>query len=95
MAILPKLSGVVGAGQMGRGIAQALATSGLRVLLVDESKEQLQHAQALIAQSVEKMATRGTVLEDPSEVLRRIREQPSRRWVVQTLSWRLCPRRQN
>ncbi|HNN40793.1 MAG TPA: 3-hydroxyacyl-CoA dehydrogenase NAD-binding domain-containing protein, partial [Nitrospira sp.] len=39
-----KTIGVVGAGQMGRGIAQVLATSGWNVLLVDVAEEVLEEA---------------------------------------------------
>ncbi|HEX2055380.1 MAG TPA: 3-hydroxyacyl-CoA dehydrogenase NAD-binding domain-containing protein, partial [Nitrospiraceae bacterium] len=36
-----KTVGVVGAGQMGRGIAQVLATAGWQVILVDVADEVL------------------------------------------------------
>ncbi len=39
-----KTIGVVGAGQMGRGITQVLATAGYNVLLVDVTEEALEAA---------------------------------------------------
>ena len=39
-----KTVGVVGAGQMGRGIAQVLAAAGWRVLLVDVTEDALEEA---------------------------------------------------
>ena len=44
--------GVVGAGVMGQGLAQALAQTGHRVILVDLGDEQLDHARSEIRQSV-------------------------------------------
>ena len=44
--------GVVGAGVMGQGLAQALAQTGHRVILVDLGDEQLGHARSEIRQSV-------------------------------------------
>ncbi|MBY0278542.1 3-hydroxyacyl-CoA dehydrogenase family protein [Candidatus Binatia bacterium] len=47
-----KIVGVVGAGTIGRGVAQALAETGHRVLLVDVAQSQLQGAVRSIARSV-------------------------------------------
>lgn len=44
--------GVVGAGVMGTGLAQALAQTGHRVLLVDRTKEILAAAERTIAQGL-------------------------------------------
>ena len=62
---------VVGAGQMGAGIAQVAATAGLRVTLVDVGEEQLARALAGIAGSLAKLASKGQV-DDPEAVLARI-----------------------
>ncbi len=43
-----KLVGVVGAGLMGRGVAQSLAESGHQVLLVDISDSALQRARSTL-----------------------------------------------
>lgn len=50
-----KKAGVVGAGQMGGGIAQVCATFGLPVTLVDISADQLERAKSIIALSLEKL----------------------------------------
>ena len=52
---------VVGAGTMGNGIAQVGATSGYQVTLMDVISEQLDRAQATIAKSVEKLASKGVI----------------------------------
>jgi 3-hydroxybutyryl-CoA dehydrogenase len=62
---------VVGAGQMGAGIAQVAATAGLRVTLVDVGEEQLARALAGIGGSLAKLASKGQV-DDPDAVLARI-----------------------
>lgn len=41
-----KLLGVIGAGVMGTGLAQALAAHGISVVLVDRSREQLERAES-------------------------------------------------
>ncbi len=53
--------GVVGAGQMGNGIAQVCATHGLTVTMVDISDEQLAKAEKTIAKSLDKLAEKGTI----------------------------------
>ncbi len=62
---------VVGAGQMGAGIAQVAATAGERVTLVDVAEEQLERARAGIAASRAQLASKGQV-DDPDAVLARI-----------------------
>jgi 3-hydroxybutyryl-CoA dehydrogenase len=47
--------GVIGAGQMGAGIAQVAAASGLEVILTDVSSAQLEHARAGIEKSLSKL----------------------------------------
>jgi len=56
--------GVVGAGQMGCGIAQVLATAGLSVTLVDMASPQLERAKKNILGSVEKLKLKGILTED-------------------------------
>lgn len=46
---------VIGAGQMGSGIAQVCATKGLEVTLIDSHEPQLERAKAVIAKSVDKL----------------------------------------
>ena len=47
--------GVVGSGQMGAGIAQVLATSGLEVVLMDREAKQVENARKNIMLSVDKL----------------------------------------
>ena len=62
---------VVGAGQMGAGIAQVAASAGMRVTLVDVGEEQLARGRASIAASLAKLAEKGQC-DDPDAVLARI-----------------------
>ena len=62
---------VVGAGQMGAGIAQVAAAAGMRVTLVDVGEEQLERGRAGIAASLAKLAAKGQC-GDPDGVLARI-----------------------
>ena len=70
--------GVVGAGQMGSGIAQTAATSGLQVTLNDREGGFLDRAMRGIESSLKRLSERGTVA--PAEVgaiLGRIRTSES------------------
>jgi 3-hydroxybutyryl-CoA dehydrogenase len=51
--------GVVGAGQMGNGIAHVAAAAGLRVVLVDVEEGLLQKARATIARNLEREIAKG------------------------------------
>jgi 3-hydroxybutyryl-CoA dehydrogenase len=50
-----KKIGVVGAGTMGSGIAQALAVSGIEVLVTDVAKSQLERATATVSGSLDRL----------------------------------------
>ena len=66
--------GVVGAGQMGAGIAQVAATAGLSVVLVDRDRPILDRALAGIGASLAKLAGKGALPGGPKEaILGRIR----------------------
>ncbi len=56
--------GVIGAGQMGSGIAQVLATSGLSVTLCDVSQDQLAKAKSGIEGSLGKLQSKGIITEE-------------------------------
>jgi 3-hydroxybutyryl-CoA dehydrogenase len=62
---------VVGAGQMGGGIAQVLASSGRRVSLHDAAPGAVERGLATMSKSVERLASKGAEL-DAEEVLGRI-----------------------
>ena len=61
---------VVGAGQMGAGIAQVVAASGRRVSLHDAAPGAVERGLAGVRKSLEKLADKGGA--DPNEVLPRI-----------------------
>ena len=66
--------GVVGAGQMGNGIAHVFALAGYDVLLNDISEEALEKALALIDRNLERQAARGKITgEDHQAAMARLR----------------------
>ena len=62
---------VVGAGQMGGGIAQVMAASGRRVLLHDAAPGAVERGLGVMRKSIERLAAKGAGL-DPEEVLGRV-----------------------
>jgi 3-hydroxybutyryl-CoA dehydrogenase len=62
---------VVGAGQMGGGIAQVVAASGREVTLVDSAPGATERALATMRSSLERLAAKGAA--DPESTLARIR----------------------
>ena len=62
--------GVVGAGQMGGGIAQVAATAGLDVLLHDRDTAFIEKGLAVIAASLRRLADKGTVPAADVEAIR-------------------------
>lgn len=65
---------VIGAGQMGNGIAHVFAQSGFDVTLVDVSADALQKARDTIAKNLDRQVKKGTITADaPAEILGRIR----------------------
>ena len=70
--------GVIGAGQMGTGIAHVLSLAGVDVVLDDINTEALDRATSTIARNMRRQATRGLIREDVIEpALRRIRTATS------------------
>jgi 3-hydroxybutyryl-CoA dehydrogenase len=66
--------GIIGAGQMGAGIAQVAAQAGLDVLLHDVSKDVLRRSVDGIARNVDRMIARGRIKpEQRDAILKRIR----------------------
>ncbi|MEZ5793777.1 3-hydroxybutyryl-CoA dehydrogenase [Albidovulum sp.] len=65
--------GVVGAGQMGNGIAHVFALAGFEVLMTDISQEALDNAVALIEKNIDRQVSRGKVsAEDKAAAMARI-----------------------
>jgi len=65
-----KTIGIVGAGQMGRGIAQVCATAGYHVRLVDVAEPPLMEALAMIRTGLERAVERGSLTDQQAgEVL--------------------------
>ncbi|MBT9245632.1 3-hydroxybutyryl-CoA dehydrogenase [Gemmobacter fulvus] len=66
--------GIVGAGQMGNGIAHVFALAGYEVLLNDVSAEGLTKAIAIIDKNIERQVSRGKVsAEDKAAAMARIK----------------------
>ncbi|MEF2280064.1 3-hydroxybutyryl-CoA dehydrogenase [Deinococcus sp. YIM 134068] len=65
--------GVIGAGQMGAGIAQVAAQSGFTVTVQDVKDEFLARGQATIEKSLARLHEKGRLTETPADVLSRIR----------------------
>lgn len=66
--------GVIGAGQMGNGIAHVFALSGYDVLLTDVNEAALANAVTLIDRNLERQVSRGkTTAEDKAAAMARIR----------------------
>ena len=67
---------VIGAGQMGNGIAHVFAQSGFDVTLVDVSADALQRARDTIAKNLERQVKKGTIAaNEPGEILGRIKAE--------------------
>lgn len=65
--------GVIGAGQMGRGIAQVCAVAGLSVIISDISADQLAKAVASIGKNLDRQIAKGKLTEaDKQAALARI-----------------------
>ncbi len=64
---------VVGAGQMGNGIAHVFAQSGYPVTMIDISQDALDKGRSTIEKNLDRQVKRGTISEDePAKVLSRI-----------------------
>ena len=65
--------GVIGAGQMGNGIAHVCALAGLPVVMLDVKEDALERALATIARNMDRQVARGTISAlDRAEALGRI-----------------------
>src|SRR6202012_5838575 len=57
--------GIIGAGQMGTGIAHVMALAGYDVVLDDLNKDALGKSLALIEKNMQRQAPKGTIAQDP------------------------------
>jgi 3-hydroxybutyryl-CoA dehydrogenase len=69
--------GVVGAGQMGSGIAQVAAQAGFSVVIQDALPTSLERSQHVMHTSLDKLYEKGKIYESPHTVLERIEFSPS------------------
>ena len=70
--------GVVGAGQMGNGIAHVFARAGYDVVMTDISTEALDRAVALIERNLDRQIAKGNLAEsDKTEAMARISTTPT------------------
>ncbi len=68
-----KTIGIIGAGQMGNGIAHVAALAGYDVKLLDIGEEELERALATISHNMDRQIRRGVITgEDKEKALRRI-----------------------
>ncbi|KST58318.1 3-hydroxybutyryl-CoA dehydrogenase [Methylobacterium sp. GXS13] len=65
-----KRVGIIGAGQMGSGIAQVCATAGLDVLLNDRDPNRLNNGLALVDGGLSRLVSKGTIEENESRDIR-------------------------
>lgn len=63
---------VIGAGTMGNGIAQVFAQSGHEVVLTDIIQPVLEKAKGTISKSLERLASKNLISEDPDVIKKRI-----------------------
>ena len=64
---------VIGAGQMGSGIAQVAAQSGFKVFVYDNKPESLQKAKVSIDKSLQKLFEKGKLNEHPPAIFGRLK----------------------
>ena len=67
-----KTIAVIGAGQMGSGIAQVAAQANFQVLLCDNREDGLKKASTSIEKSLQKIFEKGKLEEHPPSILKRI-----------------------
>lgn len=63
---------VIGAGAMGSGIAQVIATAGLKVTLVDRTNADLDRGRSTIEKSLERLVAKGTIKAAAAGILANI-----------------------
>lgn len=68
-----KTVAVIGAGQMGQGIAQVFATAGYQVILNDIDSTAIEKGLATLSRSLSKLAEKGLLTEEPQVISGRIK----------------------
>lgn len=68
-----KKVGVIGAGQMGSGIAQVCIANGFEVLLCDIDEKIIKASVEKIENGIKKMAEKKLIQESPSDVMKRLK----------------------
>ena len=59
-----KIIGIIGAGQMGNGIAHVFAIAGYNVLLSDQNQEVLNHATSIIENNMKRQVLKNTISDE-------------------------------
>ncbi|KAA6428999.1 MAG: hypothetical protein FRX49_01109 [Trebouxia sp. A1-2] len=67
---IPQLLGVVGAGQMGAGIAQTAAAQGLPVILADVTQDSLDRGSANIHRSLARQVQKGQLTQEEADLVK-------------------------
>jgi 3-hydroxybutyryl-CoA dehydrogenase len=63
-----KIIGIIGAGQMGNGIAHVFAIAGYNVLLSDQNQEVLNHATSIIENKMKRQVLKNTISDEECKV---------------------------
>ncbi len=74
--------GVIGAGQMGNGIAHVLALAGYDVVLDDMNKDALGKALERIEKNMQRQAARGLIKDDAIDAGAGAHPHHARRWTI-------------
>lgn len=65
--------GVIGAGQMGNGIAQVSATSGFKIVCFDSNKNSIENAKSTIQKSSQKLLEKQKLTQDQIDQINKIK----------------------
>ena len=60
---------IVGAGLMGRGIAQTIASSGMEVLIIEKGKSQMENAQSILSSSIDREIKRWAITKSEKKAI--------------------------
>lgn len=60
---------IIGAGIMGQGIAQTIAASGIEVMIIEKSEEQLENAKINLSESIEREIKRWAVTQSEKKAI--------------------------